>query len=137
MTIPFEGRNTLVAYGQDIEIKARPSTEKGAVSAFFLICPLVLHLTLSRRQCLFQQLMQRSEFRLADIALEDLAVLVDHERGRRQLHIAEGLGDVAFGVERDLERQAARLRIVEHVVAQKLTITTLPRNSCDVIFSPF
>src|SRR3569832_2413787 len=103
MTIPFEGRNTLVAYGQDIEIKARPSTEKGAVSAFFLICPLVLHLTLSRRQCLFQQLMQRSEFRLADIALEDLAVLVEHERKQRQQHKTERQDEDTKSNERDLE----------------------------------
>src|SRR5579863_9860216 len=57
-------------------------------------------------QCLREQLIELRELRLADIALQNLAVLVDQECGRRELHVAELLGGGAV-VHGDLERQLA------------------------------
>src|SRR5471032_3524982 len=70
----------------------------------------------SALQRFFQQLVQRGELRLADVALDDLAVAADDEGGRRQCDLAVGLGGVAAGVDGDLERQLARGRVVDHVV---------------------
>lgn len=63
---------------------------------------------------LLEQCVELRELRRADVALQDLAVLVDDEGRRRQLHVAELLGDAAV-VQRDLERQLARLCIVRDV----------------------
>lgn len=63
---------------------------------------------------LLEQCVELRELRRADVALQDLAVLVDDEGRRRELHVAELLRDAAV-VERDLERQLARLRVVRDV----------------------
>lgn len=63
---------------------------------------------------LLEQRVEFRELRCADVALQDLAVPVDDEGRRRELHVAELLRDAAV-VERDLERQLARLRVVRDV----------------------
>ena len=52
--------------------------------------------------------MQFGKFRLAHVALEDLALLVEYEGGGREGHVAVGLGRFARHVERHLEWQLAR-----------------------------
>nr|GEU28319.1 conserved hypothetical protein [Tanacetum cinerariifolium] len=81
----------------------------------------------------------QSEDAARPVALEDFAVLADNKSGGRHCHVAVGLGGRAVGVERHLERQLARVGVVDHVahdVAQKLTITTLPRRLLGEILSP-
>jgi len=51
--------------------------------------PLYSVIQWSHGQFFFQQLMQRSKLRLANIAPDDIAFFIDHESGWRQFYIAK------------------------------------------------
>src|SRR5690606_11067105 len=73
---------------------------------------------MSGGQCLFDRGHEGLFVVVAEIALDDAALLVDQEGRGRQAHVAEGLRDLALGVDDHGERQLARFGEILDVVGR-------------------